>query len=569
MPRFRNVLRRSAAAAGTVFVAAALSNSPAVGQGTGTGLGASHAVFDPLRPDTVYVTSTLYGVFKSADKGATWRLLNRGMGASDFYALAVSPQAPEVVLIGAAGGGIYRSTDGGEHFVDASQGLFDTSVYDLVFDPRDARVVYALTLRQVFRSADAGLTWSPLFRAEASIADPSFHRRLAVLPTTPAVFLIAAENAAFRRAEGDGRWAPLGSGLAGVKVTTFAYDQATKTLYAAGVFAEGVYRSADAGATWSLVGGGLKQAWVQRLALDPRTPGVMYAATKNRGVLKSEDGGVTWREINEGLGERDIKALAIHPQDTARLVAATYGRGIFASGVSGLSTTVSYATADGTATAGSDYTAASGTATIPAGSTTTTITVSVIGDTTNEPDETFTVTLSSPVNATIATATGTGTILNDDAIAAGLRLGNISTRGPVQTGDGVMIGGFRIDGTGAKRVLIRARGLSLGGAPFNLRGVLANPWLQLYSGATVIAQNDNWQTTDPLCLAPATECGDATQISATGRDPCQPNPGQTVPPDCSNEAALLVTLPPGAYTAIVRGVNNTTGLGNVGVFEIP
>lgn len=336
MPRFRNVLRRSAAAAGTVFVAAALSNSPAVGQGTGTGLGASHAVFDPLRPDTVYVTSTLYGVFKSADKGATWRLLNRGMGASDFYALAVSPQAPEVVLIGAAGGGIYRSTDGGEHFVDASQGLFDTSVYDLVFDPRDARVVYALTLRQVFRSADAGLTWSPLFRAEASIADPSFHRRLAVLPTTPAVFLIAAENAAFRRAEGDGRWAPLGSGLAGVKVTAFAYDQATKMLYAAGVFAEGVYRSADAGATWSLVGGGLKQAWVQRLALDPRTPGVMYAATKNRGVLKSEDGGVTWREINEGLVEKDVKALAIHPQDTARLVAATYGRGIFASGDGGL-----------------------------------------------------------------------------------------------------------------------------------------------------------------------------------------------------------------------------------------
>ena len=110
----------------------------------------------------------------------------------------------------------------------------------------------------------------------------------------------------------------------------------------------------------------------------------------------------------------------------------------------------------------------------------------------------------------------------------------------------------------------------MGGAPFNIPGVLANPTMQLYSGATVIAQSDNWQTTDPLCLSPATVCGDATQISATAMDPCQPNPGQTVaPPNCVQEAALLVTLPPGAYTAIVSGVSGGTGVGLVEVFEVP
>jgi hypothetical protein len=138
----------------------------------------------------------------------------------------------------------------------------------------------------------------------------------------------------------------------------------------------------------------------------------------------------------------------------------------------------------------------------------------------------------------------------------------------VQTGSNVMIGGFRIDGTGTKTVLIRARGPFLAGAPFNLSGVLADPSVKLYSGATVIAQSDNWQTTDPLCGLPITACGNATQITATGKDPCRPNPGQTVPPpNCSKESALLVTLPPGAYTAIVRGVNNGTGLGMVEVFE--
>src|SRR5438270_3853088 len=76
--------------------------------------------------------------------------------------------------------------------------------------------------------------------------------------------------------------------------------------------------------------------------------------------------------------------------------------------------TVNYATANGTATAPSDYTATSGTLTFNSGTTTQTITVNVNGDTTFEPDETFTVNLSSPSNATISAATGNGTIVNDD-----------------------------------------------------------------------------------------------------------------------------------------------------------
>ena len=87
--------------------------------------------------------------------------------------------------------------------------------------------------------------------------------------------------------------------------------------------------------------------------------------------------------------------------------------------------TVRYATADGTATAGSDYVSTSGTLTIPAGSTSGTVAVPVVGDTLNEANETFTVKLSSPTNAIVATATGTGTILNDDPVPT-LSIGNVS-----------------------------------------------------------------------------------------------------------------------------------------------
>ena len=83
-----------------------------------------------------------------------------------------------------------------------------------------------------------------------------------------------------------------------------------------------------------------------------------------------------------------------------------------------LRVTVAYATADGTATAGADYTATSGTLVFAPGQTSQTVAVAVVGDTVFEPDETFTLALSNPVNATLGTATATGTITNNDAATA-------------------------------------------------------------------------------------------------------------------------------------------------------
>tara|TARA_R110002049_G_scaffold54526_3_gene151716 strand:+ start:1384 stop:7320 length:5937 start_codon:yes stop_codon:yes gene_type:complete len=83
----------------------------------------------------------------------------------------------------------------------------------------------------------------------------------------------------------------------------------------------------------------------------------------------------------------------------------------------GSTVTVAYATSDGTATAGSDYTATSGTATITSGNSSTTVNVPILGDTTEESNETFTLGLSSPVNATISDGSATGTINDDDTVA--------------------------------------------------------------------------------------------------------------------------------------------------------
>lgn len=121
--------------------------------------------------------------------------------------------------------------------------------------------------------------------------------------------------------------------------------------------------------------------------------------------------------------------------------------------------------------------------------------------------------------------------------------GNLSTRGTVGTGDNVLIGGVIIDGTAAKKVIVRAMGPSV-----PVPGALQDPTLQLFDGnGQQIAFDDNWQD----------DQNQATQIQAT-----------TIPPSDPRESALVETLNPGNYTAIVRGAGNTTGIALVEVYDL-
>ncbi|HEY3661859.1 MAG TPA: hypothetical protein VGL24_01765 [Chthoniobacterales bacterium] len=122
-------------------------------------------------------------------------------------------------------------------------------------------------------------------------------------------------------------------------------------------------------------------------------------------------------------------------------------------------------------------------------------------------------------------------------------LANISTRGFVSTGQGQLIGGFIITG-GPKLVLIRALGPSLAAA--GVSPVLENPVLQLFSGSTELRSNDDWQSASN---------SDGVVASA-------------LPPQNPKEASILVRLEPGAYTTIVTGANDTTGIALVEVYEM-
>lgn len=126
------------------------------------------------------------------------------------------------------------------------------------------------------------------------------------------------------------------------------------------------------------------------------------------------------------------------------------------------------------------------------------------------------------------------------------RLANISTRLLVGTGDDALIGGFIVTGTQDKKVIIRAIGPSL-----SLADKLANPTLELRNSAgALLKENDDWMNSSPA---------DKQAIIDS-----------TIPPADNLESAIVATLPANssAYTAIVRGLNDTTGIGVVEIHDL-
>jgi len=120
---------------------------------------------------------------------------------------------------------------------------------------------------------------------------------------------------------------------------------------------------------------------------------------------------------------------------------------------------------------------------------------------------------------------------------------NISTRGLVQTGDDVLIGGFIIGGSEARQLVLRAIGPSLAGQ--GISNPLLDPTLELHDvNGVLIASNDDWKENE-------------AEIEATGLAPTD-----------DRESALVIDLNPGNYTAIVRGSSSLTGVALVEAYDL-
>ena len=129
------------------------------------------------------------------------------------------------------------------------------------------------------------------------------------------------------------------------------------------------------------------------------------------------------------------------------------------------------------------------------------------------------------------------------------RLVSIASRGTVSLGDGALIGGFVVVGNAPKTLLIRGIGPTL--TSFGLVGALADPVLTIYDGSEALANNAGWANSAAIATA-ATQAG-AFALTAGSRD-----------------AALLVTLKPGSYTAQVKAAQSaSSGVAMIEIYEVP
>lgn len=180
--------------------------------------------------------------------------------------LAPAPSRPGLIYAHLAPGGIFRSADAGQTWSLAGSGLVDTYIFSIAVHPRRPTTVYAGTDRGLLRTADGGTTWTAVKAGVIGV--------FAIDPRSPQVL-----------------W----------------------------------------GATWELTREGIPLgAFIRSLALDPSDPAVLYAATVREGVFRSADGGRTWSAVAPGLEGLAVFDLAVDPADSSILYAGTYGASVLA-----------------------------------------------------------------------------------------------------------------------------------------------------------------------------------------------------------------------------------------------
>ncbi len=144
-------------------------------------------------------------------------------------------------------------------------------------------------------------------------------------------------------------------------------------------------------------------------------------------------------------------------------------------------------------------------------------------------------------------------VYDADGAASGSALVNLSMRGQASGGEGVLAAGFVVSGSSPKRVLIRGVGPEL--AKYGVGGTLANPKVTVYQGATVVAENDDW----------GTQVGGVTAADVAA---AAETLGAFRLPSGSRDAAVVVTLPPGIYTAVAGPADGSArGAALVEVYE--
>lgn len=277
------------------------------------GLGRLNAIaFHPTNPDIIYVGAPAGGLWVTNSGGNDWTTTTDALPTLGVSAIAIDPVNPAILYIGtgdrdagdAPGLGVMKSMNNGNTWQSSNTGMGNRIVGDLLIDPSNNQVLYAATTTGLFKSTDAGASWT--------LKNTGGFKDIAFKPGSSTIIYAAVGGAFFRSSDAGENWfqitAGIPSGARGVLTVTPANPEYVYFLLAKGDNGfRGLYRSTNSGLTftemsdspnimdWSCDGSGSGgQAWYDlALVADQTDENTIYAGGVN--VWKSTNGGASWQ----------------------------------------------------------------------------------------------------------------------------------------------------------------------------------------------------------------------------------------------------------------------------------
>lgn len=332
-------------------------------------------VFDPFRPDTIYLPYTDIGFARSEDRGRSWAYAaGSSPWRNTFYRVVCDPARAGILYAACSNqhdiphwtnidsprheGGVCLSEDFGKTWRPLTEGLPKLPCTSLVLDPKspsEARTLYVAVFGDgVYRSTDGGRTWN---RASEGLgAETNRHVYSVRLHPDGTLFCsitgrrtgrdFATPSGLYRSRDGALSWEPLSESLDLRWAGDFAFDpRDSNIIYLAAASAPGysqggLYNTTDGGVTWrKLIGDDLEEA--RRLPMDlssythaffvtvdEQNPERVYLGATTHGLFLSEDGGETWREVL-GIPFTACQRVTIDPQDRGIIWVSTFGGGVW------------------------------------------------------------------------------------------------------------------------------------------------------------------------------------------------------------------------------------------------
>ncbi|MBP7960970.1 MAG: tandem-95 repeat protein [Caldilineaceae bacterium] len=261
-----------------------------------------------------------------------------GPAGATVWSMVMDPNNTSNVYAGTSNG-VFKSTDAGGSWSATSITGFSGNPVFVAIDLVTPSTLYASREGDLYKSTDSGANWSTMTGPE-----PTYHRAIAVDPSTPTTLYVGIRggSSVYKSMDGGVTWSAVYPGGSFVADMILVDPNNPGTVYAGGGgFAPLLYKSTDGGATWTNASTGLTGVSIRSVAIDPTNANTLYVGVNGSsgGVFKSTDGGATWGASNNGLTPTDAYPVVVDPNDANKLYAGTFGGGVFQSSDGGASWT--------------------------------------------------------------------------------------------------------------------------------------------------------------------------------------------------------------------------------------